>query len=292
MLYSGVRHTGWFTIMGIRHYIRVLVSTALMTTRTHLRRGRTWIMAVLILLPSLLPPLVAYLNARFDAGLSMPPDRLAVGLFDFLYVYTLVPLTALFYACALLAEETEGHTFPLLLSRPAPRGAIVLGKFAAFLGISALLVAASLTATFYASVLFLKLPATGAHHALLARYALLCAAGLGAYGALCLAVSTLTQRPVLVAALFIFGWEKMVIAIPGYADFLTLQKYLGRLLPEVSFRRIEIAKVELPVELMREVYPVSATGAVVTLACVTAVLLGLACLAVRLRQFAASSETA
>jgi hypothetical protein len=132
---------------------------------------------------------------------------------------------------------------------------------------------------------------TTGHHGLLARYVALCTVGLAAYGALCLMVSTVTRRPVLVAALFIFGWVKMVIALPGYADFLTLQKYLGRLLPEVAFRRIEIAKVELPVELMREVYPVGVGTAVIALAIATAVLLAIACFAVRVRQYS-TSETA
>ena len=258
-----------------------------MTVRLHVRRARTWMMGALILTPCLLPALVGY----YGPERGMPPDKLVVALFDFLYVYTLVPLTALFYACALLAEEIEGHTFPLLLARPVPRGALVLGKYTAYVCIAASLLAVSLTVTFYASVLFLKLPLTGAHHRVLADYMLICAGGLAAYGALCLMVSTLTRRPVLVSALFIFGWEKMVIAMPGYADFLTVQKYLGRLLPEVGFRRIEIAKVELPVELMREVYPVSAGAALVTLLCGTAVLLAIACVAVRFRQYA-TGETA
>jgi len=270
-----------------KHFVRILVSVTSMTVRLHVRRARTWIMGALALSPCLLPALAAYVGPER----GMPADKLTVALFDFLYVYTLVPLTALFYACALLAEEVEGHTFPLLLSRPAPRGALVLGKYAAYLCVAALLLAASLAATFYASVLFLKLPPDGAHHGLLVRYAMLCTGGLAAYGALCLAVSTLTRRPVLVSALFIFGWEKMVIALPGYADFLTLQKYLGRLLPDVAFRRIEIAKVELPVELMREVYPVSAGAALVALGCATAGLLAIACMAVRLRQYA-TGETA
>jgi ABC-type transport system involved in multi-copper enzyme maturation permease subunit len=274
--------------MGARHFLRILNSVALMTARLHMRRARTWIMAALILSPCLLPALVAY----YGPERGMPPEKLFVALFDFLFVYTLVPLTALFYACALLAEEIEGHTFPLLLSRPAPRGAFVLGKYVAFVCVSTALVTVSLGVTFYASVLFLKLPPTGAHHAVLARYAGLCTAGLAAYGALCLAISTLTRRPVLVAALFIFGWEKMVVAIPGYADFLTLQKYLGRLLPEVAFRRIEIAKVELPVELMREVYPVTTGVAVVTLAALTIALLTVACVAVRVRQYATGGEAA
>lgn len=273
--------------LGTTHHLRILVSVASMTIRLHVRRARTWIMGAMMLAPCTLPAAAAY----YGPDNAMPPDRLAVALSDFLYVYTLVPLTALFYACALLAEEIEGHTFPLLLARPASRGAIVLGKYAAFVCVAAPLLTVSLIATFYSSVWFLKLPLTGAHHGLLVRYVALCTAGLAAYGALCLMVSTVTRRPVLVAALFIFGWEKMVIALPGYADFLTLQKYLGRLLPEVAFRRVEIAKVELPVELMREVYPVGVGTAAIALAGATAVLLAIACVAARMRQYA-TSETA
>ncbi len=268
--------------MGASHFLRITVSIALMTVRLHVRRTRTWIMGMLILVPCALPVLVVYYGPEH----RMPVESLFVALFDFLYVYTLVPLTALFYACALLAEETEGHTFPLLLSRPVPRGAFILGKYAAFLLVSTVLISVSLAATFYSAALFLKLPLTGAHDALLIRYAVLCASGLAAYGALCLMVSTLTRRPVLVSALFIFGWEKMVIALPGYADFLTLQKYLGQLLPPVDFRRVAIAKVELPVELMREVYPVSTAGAIGALLCATLALLAIACICVREREYA------
>lgn len=271
-----------------KHFLKILVSLTSMTIRLHSHRARTWIMGALMLTPCLLPALAAYWEAHYGLEGSMSAGRLTVALFDFLYLYTLVPLAALFYACALLAEEIDGHTFPLLLSRPVPRGALVLGKYFAFVCIAASLLNVSLLATFYTSAIFLKLPLTEAHHGLLIRYIVLCTGGLAAYGALCLMVSTVTRRPALVSALFIFGWEKMVIALPGYADFLTLQKYLGCLLPGVPFPRIEIAKVELPPELMRQVYPVSGAGAVLTLLVATAGLLAIACVMVRFREFAKS----
>ena len=272
--------------MGLGHFLRVFRAVTLMTLRLHVRRKRTWIMAVLILLPAALPVLVAY----HGGAQSGPPLRLFVALADFLYVYTLVPLTALFYACSLLSEEIEGHTFPLLLSRPAPRSALVLGKYAAYGCVAVPLVALSLAGTFGMSAAFLRLPLTWAYVHFLVSYLALCGVGLMAYGALCLAVSTLARHPVIVSALFIFGWEKLVIALPGYADFLTLQKYLGRLLPAVEFRRLEIAKVDLPVELMREVYPVGAAPAMMVLACATIGFLLVACAAVRVRQFATITE--
>ena len=254
--------------------------------RLHMRRRKTWIMGALALTPAALPAIIAY----YGAGRAGPLDRLFVALADFLYVYTLVPLLALFYACSLLSEEMEGHTLPLLLSRPVPRSALVLGKFTSYLAVATVLACLSLTALFYGSAVFLGLSANGAHHALLGRYACLCALGLLAYGALCVMVSSMTRRPALISAAFIFGWEKLVIALPGYADFLTVQKYLATLLPRVDFRRLEIAKVELPVELMRAVYPVSAGAAFAVLLGATALLLGVACLAMRRRQFAPGSE--
>ncbi|MCC6699448.1 MAG: ABC transporter permease, partial [Candidatus Hydrogenedentes bacterium] len=108
--------------MGLQHYWGVFAAIAGITLRLHLRRRKTWIMAVLALLPAALPAIIAY----YGAGRTGPPDRLFVALTDFLYVYTLVPLLALFYACSLLSEEMEGHTLPLLLSRPVPRSALVL----------------------------------------------------------------------------------------------------------------------------------------------------------------------
>ncbi|MCC6491117.1 MAG: ABC transporter permease [Candidatus Hydrogenedentes bacterium] len=272
--------------MGLHHYGRVFAAIAGITLRLHLRRRKTWVMAVLAVVPAALPAIIGY----YGAGRSGPPDRLFVALTDFVYVYTLVPLLALFYACSLLSEEIEGQTLPLFLSRPVPRSALVLGKFAAYVAIASALAGLSLAALFYASALFLRLPVSSAHHALLVRYTALCVAGLLAYGALCMMVSSLTRRPALIAAVFIFGWEKMVIALPGYADFLTVQKYLAALLPQVGFRRLEIAKVELPVELMREVIPVSAGAALAVLLAVSGLLLAVACVAVSRRQFAASGS--
>ena len=269
----------------MRLFINVFAAITTFSTYLYFRRRRTWLMALLVTLPAALPPLAAYS--------PMGPPARAEELFDataqFIYLLAIAPLMALVFGCSLLSEEIEGRTLPLLLSRAAPRSAIVLGKYAAYVIVSVAIVAASCALTYASFVWFLRLEAM-AYAGLLCRYVLLFALALLTYGALCVAVSTVAKHPVVVTALFIFGWEKLVAALPGYADFLTLQKYVLRLLPDVSFNRIEIEKVELPPELMRAVYPVSAGMSVAALLGAVIVFLTIACLVVRSREFVTASS--
>jgi ABC-type transport system involved in multi-copper enzyme maturation permease subunit len=265
----------------MRHFAHVFAAIATFTTMLHLRRRRTWLMAVLITMPVFVPPLALYNPSESAEYAQEVFDAVA----QFLYLLAITPLMALVFGCSLVSEEIEARTLPLLLARATPRSAIVLGKYASFVFVSFLLITASFALTFGSFVYFLSLD-FGAYIGLAARYVGLMAIALMAYGAFCVAISTVTRHPVVVSALFIFGWEKLVAALPGYADFLTLQKYVLRLLPDVTFNRIEVEKVELPPELMRAVYPVSEGVAVVTLVAVTVVFLGIACLIVRSREYA------
>ncbi|GMU91207.1 MAG: hypothetical protein AMXMBFR4_02650 [Candidatus Hydrogenedentota bacterium] len=269
-------------------FLNVCAAVASFTTILFFRRRRTWIMGALILFPALLPPIAVY----YIPDAVRENLKIFAALTDFLYLFTLAPLAALFYACSLLSEEIEGRTFPLLLSRAAPRSAIVLGKYAAFLLVASVLLVVSLILLFLSCAWWLELSVPGPNAALLARYLALTVLTAAVYGALCLAVSTMTRHPVIVSALFIFGWEKMVIALPGYADFLTFQKYVQRLMPPLPFRRIEIEKVELPAELLREVYPVGAQMSLAVLMGSIVALLIVACWVVRSREFASAAEAA
>lgn len=269
----------------MRHYLNVLGGVTTFTVFLYARRRRTWLMAALIATPMLLPPIAAY----YQPDLKHESVKTFDALVNFMYVLTLAPLTALVYGCSLLSDEIEGKTLPFLLSRAAPRSAIVLGKFIAFCAVSIALLLVSLCFAYESFGIFLMMPLSQ-NVGLLLRYALLVSLALLSYGALCVSVSTITRRPVVVVALFTFGWEKLVAALPGYADFLTLQKYLQRMLPEVSFRRVEIEKVDLPPELMREVYPVGYTFSLLALLGATLVLLIAACLVVRSKEFATAAD--
>lgn len=262
-------------------------AVAVFTAVLHLRRKRTWLIAALLASPALLPPVFARFGPPELSGDLKAFDAVA----QYFYSVFLASLTALVYGCSLLSEEIEGRTLPLLLSRPVPRSAIVLGKYAAFCGISSALLAGSLALTYGGFVLFLDVPVQDSLR-LLVGWMFVSAIALAAYGAFCLAVSTITRRPVVVSALFIFGWEGLVIALPGYADFITVSKYVRRIAPEVTWKRLEIEKVELPPELLREVYEVGYGQSMVALGIIVGVFLTIACLMVRSREFSAAVDSA
>jgi len=268
------------------HFWNVFAAVATFSTCLFVRRRRMWLMAALMIVPLPLP----FLASALVPYATLMGQRLLVAQVEYLYLFTLVPLTALFFAGTLFSEEVEGHTFPLLLSRPAPRSAIVLGKFTAYFCVTFALLAVVVTIFFTIGVFALHVSKPLIVFGMLPRYLAIVALALLSYGALCLFVSTISTRPVIVSAIFLFGWEKAVVAIPGYADFLTFEKYLRRLAPDVPFKRLELGKLELPVELLRTVYPVGAWTSLLVLLAVTVLLLALACVAVRKRQYAAHGD--
>jgi hypothetical protein len=59
----------------------------------------------------------------------------------------------------------------------------------------------------------------------------LLALGLAVYGAVFALVGAVLKRPLLFGLMFIFGWELLVLAIPGYLKRLTVAYYLEGLVP-------------------------------------------------------------
>src|SRR5512136_1406008 len=70
---------------------------------------------------------------------------------DILMVYDLQFLTiilALFYGTSVCSEEIEGKTLPYLTTRPLSKSGIVIGKYAAYTALSALIVGISLAGSY------------------------------------------------------------------------------------------------------------------------------------------------
>jgi ABC-type transport system involved in multi-copper enzyme maturation permease subunit len=146
----------------------------------------------------------------------------------FYYVRNVLPLVALFYATSLIADEIEGRTITYLLTRPIKRGAILVGKFGAYLATTLTLTLPPLLFTFF------LLAGDGGARALAARVPDLlrdmgvCGLTLLAYGALFTLLGVLLRRPVIPGLLFLFIWE-LVANLPGYMPRFTLTAYLRSL---------------------------------------------------------------
>jgi ABC-type Na+ efflux pump permease subunit len=145
-----------------------------------------------------------------------------------LYVRFIVPVLGLFYGTSLMADEVEDKTITYLFSRPIPRGAVLLGKYLAYLACTGLVVLPSVMLTYFLTVPFAQVPAT--FSSLLLDLAIL-AAGLAVYGAVFAFVGARLKRPLVGGLIFAFGWEPVVLALPGYLRQFTVARHLQALVP-------------------------------------------------------------
>ena len=59
----------------------------------------------------------------------------------------------------------------------------------------------------------------------------LLAIGLAVYGALFAFIGAKFKRPLLIGLVFIFGWEQIALAFPGYLKYYTVAYYVQSLVP-------------------------------------------------------------
>ena len=71
-----------------------------------------------------------------------------------LYIRFIVPVLGVFYGTALMADEVEDKTLTYLFTRPIPRGAVLLGKYLAYLVCTSLVVLPSVMLTYFLVVPF------------------------------------------------------------------------------------------------------------------------------------------
>ena len=185
---------------------------------------RSVFMGLLLVVPLLFAILYRVLLAA-HAPVRITPALFFGGMFGSYYIWFALPLTALFYATALVADEVEAKTITYLLTRPVRRTSILLGKFAAYLGTTLALVLPSVVLTFF--VLMTRQGrrglALGAPD--LVRDLAVAALALLAYGALFTFVGVLLRWPLITGLLFLYGWEWLSI-LPGWAPRLTIRAWL------------------------------------------------------------------
>ena len=140
-----------------------------------------------------------------------------------LYLRFIVPVLGVFYGTALMADEVEDKTLTYLFTRPIPRGAVLLGKYLAYLVCTSLVVLPSVMLTYFLVVPFAEVGAT--FRSLVLDLGIL-ALGLAVYGAVFAFVGTWLKRPLVVGLVFAFGWEQVAMALPGYLRQFTVAHYL------------------------------------------------------------------
>jgi ABC-type transport system involved in multi-copper enzyme maturation permease subunit len=146
-----------------------------------------------------------------------------------LYIWFIVPVLGVFYGTSLMADEVEDKTITYLFVRPIRRGAVLLGKYIAYLVCTTCVVLPSAMLV-YLLIVPIRGTLGGSFIDLVKDLALL-VLGLAVYGAVFAFVGAKFKRPLLIGLMFIFGWEKATLAFPGYLKKFTVGYYLQSLVP-------------------------------------------------------------
>jgi len=144
------------------------------------------------------------------------------------WIRNVLPLAALFYATALVADEVEGRTLTYLLTRPLTRASIFTGKFAAYVATTFTLALPAAVVTFFLFMTAPGAPALGPAAVDLLRDLGVMLLTLVVYGALFGLLGVLLKRPVIPGLVFLYGWE-LLANVPGYMPRLTLTAWLRSL---------------------------------------------------------------
>jgi ABC-2 type transport system permease protein len=241
---------------------------------------RTIFMALVVGLPVVVSVVLRTLVALDVPALRPPATGPVVFgmMFWGFFVRFAVPVLAVFYGTALIADEVEDKTLTYLLTRPVPRASVLLGKYLAYLVCT--------VAVVLPAVVLMWLLVVPIHGDLAASFPDLAAdlgiliVGLAAYGALFALVGATLRRPLVFGLIFVFGWESLTMALPGYLRQLTVAHYLQGLVPHAM-------PSESPLAVMQAVFrdPPGLAESLIGLAVVTVVSLTLAARAVSRREY-------
>jgi ABC-type transport system involved in multi-copper enzyme maturation permease subunit len=194
---------------------------------------RTIFMALVVGAPVVLATVARLVQASGIAPLRVNGVQVdAVSIFGMiiwvLFLRFIIPVLGVFYGTSLIADEVEDKTITYLFTRPLRRGAVLLGKYLAYLACTTLVVLPSVMVVYFMLVPFSEVGRS--FPALVTDLGLL-AAGIATYGALFALVGAWLKRPLVVGLVFVFGWEQFAMLMPGYLRHFTVAYYLQALVP-------------------------------------------------------------
>jgi ABC-type transport system involved in multi-copper enzyme maturation permease subunit len=194
---------------------------------------RTIFMALVVGGPVVLAVIVRVLESFGMPALRVNNQRVSgMSIFGImiwmLFLRFIIPILGVFYGTALMADEIEDKTITYLFTRPIPRGAVLVGKYLAYLACTSLVVLPSVMLVYFLLIRFDEIPGTFLQ--LVTDLGLL-ALGLAVYGALFAFVGAFFKRPLVIGLVFVTGWEQTAMALPGYMKRFTIAYYIQSLVP-------------------------------------------------------------
>ncbi len=196
---------------------------------------RTVFMALVVGLPVVIALVVRTIMSLGVPGVRLNgmsvngPTMFGLMIWAF-YMRFSIPVLGVFYGTSLIADEVDDKTITYLFVRPIPRGAVLLGKYLAYLACTVCVVLPSVVVVW---LLVIPIGSTlGANFIDMVKDLALLAVGLAVYGAVFAFVGGALKRPLLAGLGFVFAWEPVMLALPGYLKQFTVAYYLQGLVPQ------------------------------------------------------------
>jgi len=212
-------------------------------------------------------------------GAPVPGPVIFGGMIWLLYLRFVVPVLGAFYGTSLMSDEVEDRTITYLFTRPVPRGAVIIGKYLAYLACTAMVVLPSVTAVYLLITPVSGGSIGGTFPQLVSDLGLL-ALGLAVYGAVFALVGALVPRPLVAGLILIFGWEQIALVVPGYLRRFTVAHYLQALVPHAMPQDDTVAAIQ---SLFAD--PPSAMSSLTSLAVISLAALWLAARTVERKEY-------
>jgi ABC-type transport system involved in multi-copper enzyme maturation permease subunit len=191
------------------------------------------------------------------------------------YLQFFILILALFYGTSVCSEETEGRTLTYLITRPIPKSAVILGKYAAYTLLIILMTVFGVIVSFI--ILNMNNLFDLAAFKILLKDTGVLILGLISYTALFTLLGTFLRRSILVGLVFSFGWENVIQYFPGSTQKVTIAHYIKSLLPSSSGGRFSF--------LLFRLEPTAPAVAVIILLLITGISLALACLVFSWKEY-------
>lgn len=215
---------------------------------------RTIFMLLVVGVPIILAVVVRFIDSMSGStmqvnGVAMDGPAIFGMIIWTFYLRFTVPVLSIFYGTALIADEVEDKTITFLFTRPIPRGAVLVGKYLAYVATTLLVVLPSVMI-----VWFLVVPirgSLGGSFIELVKDLLILATGFAVYGSLFAYVGAKFKRPLMIALFFVFAWEQAAMLFPGYMRRFTIAHWLQGLVPhampsDTAVSLIQSAFLEAP----------------------------------------------
>ena len=239
------------------------------------RSGRTRTFMVL----GLIPVVVAILARIFLHGRTGDMAAVSTEILMVFFLQIYIVILALFYGTSITAEEIENRTLTYLGTRPVPKPAIVVGKYAAYAALLFVMVAIGLGGSYF--ILNATRLGDPDLYGTFFRYLGVLGLGILAYMAFFAFLGTILKRAIIIGLIFGFGWENIIQYFPGSTQKFSIVHYLKSLLPYQPAtgggRGVAL--------LLFRLEPTPPLGAGLMLAAIAGVFLALACWIFRAKEY-------